>query len=359
MNSSKPQVQPVSLFDREGVERHRKALRADPALIREYRNHFCKKFRDASTASPILANYLQTQVLSLHQRCDSKIDGATKLLFRNRDGLLLESVVLRFASGRTSLCVSSQVGCAAACRFCATGKMGIARNLTVAEVLDQVLTAGQMLATEGKKIRNVVFMGMGEPFHNEAVLLEAIDRLCSSEYFDFSPSRILVSSVGVIDGMLRLAERFPRVHQALSLHSTRQDVRQELIPLAARYSVDSLRRLVQRLNAIQDCPVLLEYLLLGEVNDSQEDARNLVEWTHGLNTHINLIPYNPIDGADELRQSSRTLQFSDHLKSAGLAVTTRKSLGRDIAAACGQLVQSENRRIAHELHQITPNARSL
>ncbi|GAB5402297.1 MAG: hypothetical protein Aurels2KO_05280 [Aureliella sp.] len=230
--------------------------------------------------------------------------------------------------------------------------MGIARNLTVAEVLDQVLSAGQLLATEGKKMRNVVFMGMGEPFHNEPTLFEAIDRLCSPEYFDFSPSRILVSSVGVADGMLRLAERFPRVHQALSLHSTRQQTRKELMPLAARYPVDELRRTVQRLNSIQDCPVLLEYLLLGEVNDSDEDARELVEWTRGLSTHINLIPYNPIDGADDLKPSSRTAQFSELLKDAGRTVTTRKSLGRDIAAACGQLVQSENRRIARELHNI-------
>lgn len=343
---------PVSLFDDEGAERHRKRLKLDPAILREYRNHFCKHFRDSAAANPLLANRIRPHTLAVHQRCDSKIDGATKLLFKNCDGLLLESVILRFETGRTSLCVSSQVGCAAACSFCATGKMGVARNLISAEILDQVLQSGQIVREQGRKIRNVVFMGMGEPLHNEAALLAAIDALCSAEYFNMPPSRILVSSVGVVDGMLRLAERFPRVHQALSLHSVRQEVRAKLIPLAKKFTLDELSDTIHRLNQLQDCPVLLEYLLLDRVNDSANDARQLVKWVQGMNVHVNLIPYNAIDGADALRRSHRQQPFSDQVKASGLKVTTRHSLGHDIAAACGQLVQSENRRIARELHQL-------
>lgn len=344
--------EPVSLFDAPGVEHQRNALKLDPAIVRQYRNHFCKHYRVSDDANAVLSQRIQPHTLELHQRCDSKIDGATKLLFRNRDGLLLESVLLRFETGRTSLCVSSQVGCAAACSFCATGKMGIARNLTAAEVLDQVLQAGQLVRSEGRKIRNVVFMGMGEPFHNVAMLHAAIENLCSPDYFDLPPSRILVSSVGVCDAMIRLAEQFPRVHQALSLHSADEKTRQRLIPLAKKSPLDVLRRTIQRLNELQDCPLLLEYLLLDGTNDSPRDAGLLAKWVQGLNVHINLIPYNEIDGVDDLRRSQRTGPFSEQLKASGLKVTTRKSLGRDIAAACGQLVQSENRSIARDLHKL-------
>ena len=151
--------------------------------------------------------------------------------------MLIESVILRIATGRTTLCVSSQVGCAAACDFCATGKMGIARNLSPAEILDQVVQARQIAAAEGRTIRNLVFMGMGEPFHNEENLYATLAALAAPELFHHPPSRILISTVGLPDAMIRAARRFPEVHFALSLHSARQDVRERLIPLAARYSL--------------------------------------------------------------------------------------------------------------------------
>lgn len=332
-------------FDAQALDGLRKATRTDPEQVRLLRNALLKDFEpDAQglARAPALAP-LSLHPLVLEQRHDSKIDGASKLLFRTPAGLLTESVILRIATGRTTLCVSSQVGCAAACRFCATGTMGIARSLSTEEVLDQVFQAGQLLAAEGRRPRNVVFMGMGEPFHNEDVLVQVIERLIDPAWFNLSPKKILVSTVGITDGMLRFARRFPSVGLALSLHSVRDEPRQSIMPIAKRYPLPQLRRTVQQVNTLQDRPVMLEYLMLDGVNDTDADADALIEWTQGLDVHLNLIPFNPVDGA-ELRGSSkaRCSAFSDALKAAGRTTTLRHSLGRDIEAACGQLVKREN-----------------
>ncbi|MFK8112469.1 MAG: 23S rRNA (adenine(2503)-C(2))-methyltransferase RlmN, partial [Rubripirellula sp.] len=304
-----------------------------------------------ATASFPKAERLRLHCLGLFRRCDSEIDGATKLLFRTEPGMLIEAVVLRIASGRTTLCVSSQVGCAAACDFCATGKMGIAQDLSEEQILDQVLQAGQLLAKEGRKLRNIVFMGMGEPFHNEANLHRTLERLTAKEGFHHPPTKILVSTVGVADAMQRCAERFRDVNLALSLHSVRQEVREKLIPLARKYPLDQLRNTIAEVNRLQSCTVMIEYLMLEGVNDSVEDAAELIRWLDGLNVHVNLIPYNPIEDAPHLvgTQPEQRDRFASQLKQAGLKTTIRYSLGNDIAAACGQLVKKENRDLARSL----------
>ena len=206
---------PVSIYDSPRLDRLRRELRLDPQAIRKFRNDLLKRFRpdeqalDAFSASERLAIH----PLELYQRCDSEIDGATKLLFRTATGMLIESVILRIETGRTTLCVSSQVGCAAACEFCATGKMGVAQDLAAEEILDQVLQAGQLLAAEDRRLRNIVFMGMGEPFHNEENLYRALEGLTAAELFHHSPTKILVSTVGIADAMIRCARRFPQVNQ--------------------------------------------------------------------------------------------------------------------------------------------------
>jgi 23S rRNA (adenine2503-C2)-methyltransferase len=347
----------LSVFDLPAIDLLRRDLRIEPHALRRFRNALLKHGRgdgEALDELPAAArdefkDCVQLHALELHSRSDSGQDGATKLLFRTAAGMLIESVILRIATGRTTLCVSSQVGCAAACDFCATGKMGIARNLAPAEILDQFVQARQIAAAEGRTIRNLVFMGMGEPFHNEEALYEALAALTAPELFHQPPSRILVSTVGLPDAMIRAARRFPEVHFALSLHSANQNARERLIPLAGRYPLDELRRAVAELNHIQpaNTDVMIEYLMLAGVNDSSEDARALVDWLAGLRVHVNLIPYNPIDDAPHLAGSDRTIReaFGAFLKSAGLKTTIRYSLGADIAAACGQLVRRENRRL--------------
>lgn len=341
---------PITVFDRPLMEALRKELRLDPTVIRRLRVDLLKHFQsdEQALASFPAADRIALHTLSLYHRSDSAMDGATKLLLKTATGMLIESVILRVASGRTALCVSSQVGCAAACDFCATGKMGIARNLATEEILDQLLIAGQLLAGEGRKIRNIVFMGMGEPFHNEDNLYAAIDALIAPDLFHHPPTKLLVSSVGVADAMVRCARRFPAVNLALSLHSVRQEVREQLIPLARTYPLDQLREAVHEINTLTDSPVMIEYLMLAGRNDSLDDARDLIKWVSGLRVHVNLIPYNPIEESPHLIGSDKPTReaFAAQLKAAGIDTTLRYSLGQDIAAACGQLVRHENRKRA-------------
>lgn len=350
-------------YDREAIERLRRELGIDPQTIRQWRTALLKHARDDLSAAARLPDAFRERVvlhpLELEQQFDSHLDGASKLLFRTTRGKLIETVILRIATGRTTLCVSSQVGCAAACEFCATGKMGVAQDLAAAEILDQVVQANQLLQPEGRRARNLVFMGMGEPFHNERELYAAVDGLLAPDLFHHPASRILVSTVGVPDAMIRFARRFPAVQQALSLHSVRQEVRERLIPLARKHRLDQLRAAVAAVNNIQrsqppgasqraaKATVMIEYLMLSGVNDSPSDASELRDWLAGLAVHVNLIPYNPIQGAPELVGSGRATreQFAQRLKRAGLPTTIRYSLGADIAAACGQLVQRANREL--------------
>ena len=266
-------------------------------------------------------------------------------MFRTSQELLIESVILRMTSGRTALCVSTQVGCAANCDFCATGKMGIARNLSSAEILDQLIQASQLLAAEDRRVRNVVFMGMGEPLHNEQALYAALDVLAHPGCFDLNLKRVLVSTVGIPDAMVRCAGRYRDVRMALSLHSALPEVRAQIMPIARRHGLQELRAALVEVALIGQHEVMIEYLLLADVNDRPRDVEALVEYLRGIPVHINLIPYNPIAEAPHLTSSSRERreEFSRALKAAGFPVTTRYSLGADIAAACGQLVRQEHR----------------
>lgn len=340
----------VTIYDMPAMERLQRELRFDPQTLRRLRTAFFKHFDgdEQALAEFPARDRLDIHPLTLDSRHDSRIDGASKLLYRTQTGMLIESVALRIASGRTTLCVSSQIGCAANCDFCATGKMGIARNLSPAELCDQVTQGGQLLAAEGRTIRNIVFMGMGEPFHNEFNLYQTLDNLTSPRMYHVSPTKILVSTVGIPGAMLRCARRYPQVNLALSLHSVRQEERVKLVPLAKRYPLDQLQATLRQLNNLQSRPVMVEYLLLAGVNDSLDEARELVEWVSGLNVHVNLLPYNAIAEAPHLVGTERAGReaFAGVLKDAGVTTTIRYSLGADIAAACGQLVRKENRVMA-------------
>ena len=266
----------ISIYDSLAVDRLRAELKFEPRRLRVVRTALFKKFLGVAAALEELpaeardefARLVAFHPLTLAEAHDSQRDGATKLVFRTPAGYLIESVVMRTGTGRVSLCVSSQVGCAAACGFCATGQMGIAKNLSAAEILDQVVLAGERMQAEGRRVRNIVFMGMGEPFHNEDAVYEAVAALLSPELFHHTPGRILISTVGIPDAMIRCARRFPAVNLALSLHSVRQDVRRTLIPLGAKYSLDELRAAAAKINAIQRNTVMIEYLMLAGVNDS-------------------------------------------------------------------------------------------
>ncbi len=320
-------------------------------------NAFCKKalpLESCLKKAPELIGKLVFQTLEIIDRHDSKIDGATKLVFRTQEGHRVESVILRIASGRTSLCISSQVGCAADCQFCATGKLGFIRNLTAAEMLDQVLLAKRLLREEGRTLRNVVVMGMGEPLRNEENLFQCLETLRDPCFFNLSENHLMVSTVGIPDAMLRFAERFPNIQLALSLHSARQEIRECIMPVAKFQTLEKLKTVFpmlgsersergtanagQRPKGEAKKGFMVEYLMLKGINDNPEDLAALIEFLQGTQAHINLIQFNGYPGAqfepvaEEVRKA-----FGDELKKAGFKTTLRYSLGDDIAAACGQL----------------------
>lgn len=350
------------IHDSRRIDQLRSELRIEPGRLRRLRIDYFKKSRGVAAALQALPSESQTPFservqfhsLTLHERADSKTDGASKLIFKTEPGYLIETVILRPATGRTALCVSSQIGCAASCAFCATGKMRMAHNLSAAEILDQFAQANEQLTAEDRRVRNLVFMGMGEPLHNERNLYEALEALTHPAMFHHPASRILVSTVGVPDAMIRLVRRFPAVNVALSLHTVRQETRAAIVPMARKYPVDRLRDTLVQLNRLQGKPVMLEYLMLGGVNDSLDEAREFAHWCEGLQVHVNLIPYNPIKDATEFTETPRDQRraFAQTLKDAGIATTTRYSMGLDIEAACGQLVQKDNRAIARSYSKL-------
>ncbi len=346
----------ISIHDLPAIDGLRRRAKLDVEWLRRLRNRFYKKHGSAvealdelpADARPLFAREVEFHPLTLTSRHDSAVDGATKLVFRTAQALLLETVILRINSGRTAACLSTQVGCAANCDFCATGKMGIARDLSAAEILDQLVQVNQLLHSERRSVRNVVLMGMGEPFHNEQQVNAALDVMTAPSCFHLNPQRVLVSTVGIPDAMIRCARRQPQVRMALSLHSAQQEVRERLMPIARRHRLEELREALVEVTAISGQEVMIEYLMLAGINDATRDAEALIDYLRGIPVHINLIPHNPIAEAPHLTGSDQATRaaFSQALEAAGFPVTTRYSLGADIAAACGQLVRQEHRREA-------------
>ena len=342
----------ISIHDPLAIEVLRKRLRIDPHRLKRLRSAFYRRQLSSAQALDELppesrdafAREVSFHPLKLVERHDSKLDGASKLIFRTDTGQLIEAVILRIATGRTTLCISSQAGCAADCAFCATGKMGLGRNLTAAEICDQVIQANQILHEEDRRIRNIVFMGMGEPLHNEDNVFAAIDLLIAPDGFAFDEQRLLLSTVGVPDAFLRCAKRFPRLGLALSLHSAREKERLKIVPLTHRHSLSQLRTTLDKITR-DGRQVMIGYTLLAGLNDTEADVIALRDYLKGLPVHLNMIPYNPIDAAPELRGTLKPQReaFARALKEAGFKVTLRYSLGSDIAAACGQLVKERRK----------------
>ena len=340
----------VTIYDTDAINELRRRHAVQPHRMKLFRNALFKNSSDWNEALSTLpedarADFKESigfQCLELLERHDSKIDGASKLIFKTTDGHLVESVVLRPKTGRTSICISSQVGCACSCSFCATGQMGFMRNLSVAEILDQVSQANRLVRPEGRTIRNVVFMGMGEPLLNLENVFQALEFLQAGEFFNLSGSRITVSTVGIPEAMERFTSAFPKVQLALSLHSALQEVRAGLMPVAGKYPLEPLREAL--ISASATGRVMIEYLMLAGVNDRAVDLQALEEYLRDIPVHINIIPFNAYAGCDLQGTAPEERKcFADRLKLAGFDTTLRYSLGSDIAAACGQLVQQKKK----------------
>jgi len=269
-------------------------------------------------------------------RVDRSVDGTTKAALVASDGARLESVLIP-EDDRLTLCVSTQVGCAMACDFCATGFMGFRRNLTTSEIVDQVCRM-RALAPEGRAISNVVFMGMGEPLLNLDAVVEAIRLLIHPKAFALAPRRVTVSTVGVVPKIGELLARVP-VNLAVSLHAASDDVRDRLVPLNRRFPLAVLLDALRGLDTVTPRrPVFFEYTLIAGVNDAPEQAERLPGLLHGIPSKLNLIPMNPHpDSAYRPPDDATIDRFLRILAGRGMTVTLRRSRGPDIQAACGQL----------------------
>ena len=265
---------------------------------------------------------------------------ATKFLFELVDGRRVESVLMVEGKRRT-LCVSSQVGCPLDCTFCATGKMGLVRDLTAGEIVDQVVTARRHLSVEGEDLTNVVLMGMGEPMLNLPAVLRAIQII----NLDYGPAvsrrRITLSTAGHVPGIEQLTRDGPHVMLAVSLNATTDALRDKIMPINKRWPIAVLLEAVKAYQQAFGRYITFEYVLLEGVNDTVDDARALVSLVKDIPSKINVIPWNPIDGEAFGRPpESRIHAFVETIAATPMTVTVRYSKGTDITAGCGQLYQS-------------------
>ena len=267
----------------------------------------------------------------------SQIDGTRKYLFRLEDGNVIESVWMQYHHGN-SVCISSQVGCRMGCRFCASTLDGLERNLTTAEMLDQIY---RIQTSIGERISNVVVMGTGEPLDNYDNLLKFIRLLTDEHGLNISQRNITVSTCGIVENIRRLANEKLQITLAISLHASNQEKRKELMPIAYKYDIHEVLDATRYYFGQTGRRITFEYSLVGGVNDTEEDARELSALVGDINCHVNLIPVNPIKERDYVQSGQKAIQeFKNLLEKNGINVTIRREMGRDINGACGQLRKS-------------------
>lgn len=270
-------------------------------------------------------------------------DGNTiKTLFRLPDDLAIEAVLMRYER-RNTLCISTQVGCAMGCVFCATGQMGFKRHLSPGEIVEQVLYYARLLRQEGEEVTNIVVMGMGEPFHNYEATMKAIDTLNHPLGMNLGARRFTISTVGLVPAIRRFAAEKRQVNLAISLHATRDDLRSSLLPINRKYPIHEVLAACRDYVAQTGRRITFEWALIQGVNDSVETARELAALLKGLLCHVNVIPLNPTrrySGTGSTRE--RANAFKAELERHGIPCTVRIRRGIDIQAGCGQLATLHN-----------------
>lgn len=260
-----------------------------------------------------------------------------KVLFALPDGETIESVLMLY-NDRQTVCLSTQVGCPVGCAFCATGQSGYVRNLSSGEIVEQVLYFARELKTEGKRVTNVVFMGMGEPLLNYDATWAAVQRLTDPRGFNLGARRLTISTVGIVPTIRRLSREGSQVGLAVSLHAPTDQLRESLIPLARKYPLEELMSVCRDYVERAGRRVTFEYALIEGLNDARKDALRLASLLDGLLCHVNLIPLNPVEDSPwQASPVERVRAFHQTLRGRRVNVTTRLRRGMDIEAGCGQL----------------------
>ena len=306
--------------------------------------HAISSFDELTTWSEELRSELRDEIpfstLKEIRTEQSKNGNTTKVLFHTKDSFPVETVLMKYRDGRNSLCISCMSGCPVGCTFCATGQMGFNKNLSSREIIDQVLYFKRLLKKEGKKITNIVFMGMGEPMLNLKEVEKSIDVLTNEDKLALSPRRIVVSTVGYVPQMKEfLLDHGYMGKLAVSLHTPNQRLRERLMPIVAKEnSLDELFYILDEYVLKRNKRVTFEYLLLKDINDGEDNARELVELLRDRLCLVNLINFNPSPNLPYKETTQeRVDRFVQILESNGINVTLRYSQGNDIQAACGQL----------------------
>lgn len=295
-------------------------------------------FQDMNNLSKELREKLEEHytLIELKKEAEqtSALDRTKKFLFELYDGNVVESVWMKYHHGN-SVCISSQVGCRMGCKFCASTLDGLERSLYPSEMLDQIYTIQKLT---GERVSNIVVMGTGEPLDNYDNLLRFLDLISNEQGLHISQRNITVSTCGIVPNMKRLAEEKLQITLALSLHATTDEKRKLLMPIANRYSLKELIEACQYYFDKTGRRITFEYALVGNVNDTDQDAKELIELIRQLNCHVNLIPVNPIAERDYVESDrSHILNFKNKLEKNKINVTIRREMGRDIDGACGQL----------------------
>jgi 23S rRNA (adenine2503-C2)-methyltransferase len=266
----------------------------------------------------------------------SKDKKTIKVLITLKDGLAVESVLMRHQDKRNTVCLSSQIGCSVGCLFCATGQMGFKRNLSAQEIIEQALYFARYLKKENAKISNIVFMGMGEPFLNYSEVLKAIEILNDENSFGLGARRISISTVGITEGIIQLAKDQPQINLAVSLHAPNDELRTKLVPVGKKYTIEKIMTALDYYIKKTNRRVMFEYLMLEGINDDLKLAEDLTKIVKRPLCFVNLISYNPA-GNFKASSNERIKKFQEVLEKNGVVVTVRYRFGKEIKGACGQL----------------------
>lgn len=314
------------------------------SLWRGLHRHFDTVCTDRSSYLPPLRRWMDAQasriqpLVQVDQQIISNDQFTYKWLLRLNDGEKIETVLMAY-QGRYTVCVSTQVGCAMGCVFCATGQSGFTRHLSPGEIVSQVLHAKHFLKARGETgLRNIVLMGMGEPLHNYESVMKALQMISDTRGLNIGPSRISISTVGVIPGILRMAEEPSPYNLAVSLHGANEQDRAQLVPISKRWSLLELMKACRVYCNKTQRRIFFEWTLIAGKNDSEEQALELATLLAGLNAHVNLIPLNPtLDYLGNPSVAATVEAFQKIVADKGFPCTVRQRRGIDVAAGCGQL----------------------
>jgi 23S rRNA (adenine2503-C2)-methyltransferase len=327
------------------IEKIKEILKGEPAYrLKQVKKllfqNLTESWEEATTLSKELRQKLSEECpingLKAEKVLRSESNNTIKTLFTLKDDLKIESVLMKHEDKRNTVCVSSQVGCAMDCNFCATGQQGSKRNLTVSEIIDQVLFFARI--SKNERISNIVFMGMGEPFLNYDNVLEAIKILNDKDGLNIGIRHISISTVGITEGISKLANEKLQINLAISLHAPNNDLRVKLMPINKKYPIEEIIVAVYSYIKKTKRRVMFEYLMIDEVNDSPTQAEELSKLLKNLLCFVNLISFNPV-GHSKFKSSPgwKIKKFKDILEKNNISVTQRYRFGQEIKAACGQL----------------------